>query len=46
MESGRSVSEQGGMQIVGWFISIGIGSFAAVIIGLLYRIVNGLTEPL
>ena len=40
VQSGRSSTKQGGYQIVGWLLSIGIGAVAGVIIGLLYKCIN------
>jgi hypothetical protein len=38
--SGRSETEQGGYQMIGWLISIGCGLFAGVVIGFIYRLLN------
>ena len=46
VQGGRSVESQGGFQIIGWLLSVGLGSFGGLIIGILYRIVNDFNQPL
>lgn len=40
IQPGRSDYQQGGFQIIGWLISVGIGSIGGIIIGLLYKCLN------
>ena len=40
-QSGRSPEAQGGYQILAWLLSIGIGTVAGLILGVIYRLVNG-----
>jgi hypothetical protein len=40
VQPGRTSSQQAGYQIIGWLLSVGIGSVAGVIIGLLYKCLN------
>lgn len=44
VQPGRSYSQQGGYQIVGWLLSVGIGSVAGLIIGFIYRCINDQEE--
>jgi hypothetical protein len=39
--SSRDATTQGGFQMAGWGISIGFGAIAGLIIGLIYRCLNG-----
>jgi hypothetical protein len=45
VQGGRSYTVQGGYQIVGWLLSIGIGSVAGLIIGLVYKLLNDHEDP-
>ena len=40
IQPGRSFLQQGGYQIVGWCLSVGIGAFAGLLIGFIYRCIN------
>lgn len=46
VQSGRSVGMQGGFQIIGWLLSVGLGALGGLLIGVLYRAVNEFTDPL
>lgn len=39
-QSGRSETVQGGYQMAGWCISVGIGAVGGLVIGLIYKLVN------
>lgn len=39
-ELNRSFSEQGGFQIIGWLISVGIGAITGVVVGIIYKVIN------
>lgn len=41
LQSGRSEVAQGGYQIAGWCISVGIGAVVGFMIGVLYKAVHG-----
>ena len=40
IQSGRSSEQQGAYQMLAWLLSIGMGAFAGIVIGLFYKCVN------
>jgi len=44
-EINRSAIRQGGYQIAGWLISIGIGGFTGLVLGLIYRALDERKHP-
>lgn len=45
VQSPRSWAAQGGFQIVGWLLSIGMGAVTGLIIGVIYRLINEQENP-
>ena len=43
--SGRSAVAQGGYQIAGWCISVGIGAVVGFMVGVTYKVIHGFEKP-